>query len=75
MLSELKDNQTDRLIVEAIKLIYQNNGAVRIKELNEKLFISQSAFEKRFRKVVGTTPKKFSSIVRFNSVLDNLNKN
>jgi AraC-like DNA-binding protein len=42
--------------------------------LNEKLFISQSPFEKRFRKVVGTTAKKFASIVRFNSVLDNLSK-
>ncbi|MEQ6118337.1 helix-turn-helix domain-containing protein [Reichenbachiella sp. MALMAid0571] len=71
--SQLKDIQTDKLIVEAVKLIYQSNGTIRIKELNEKLFISQSPFEKRFRKVVGTTPKKFASIVRFNSVLENLN--
>lgn len=74
MLSQLKHIQTDKLIVEAVKLIYQSNGTIRIKELNEKLFISQSPFEKRFRKVVGTTPKKFASIVRFNSVLDNLSK-
>ena len=74
MLSQLKHIHTDRLIAEAVKLIYQSNGTVRIKELNEKLFISQSPFEKRFRKVVGTTPKKFASIVRFNSVLDNLSK-
>lgn len=73
LVSQLKDIQTDKLIVEAIKLIYQTNGTIRIKELNEKLFISQSPFEKRFRKVVGTTPKKFASIVRFNAVLDNLN--
>lgn len=72
-LSQLKDIQTDKLIVEAVKLIYQSNGTIRIKELNEKLFISQSPFEKRFRKVVGTTAKKFASIVRFNTVLDNLN--
>ncbi len=71
--AQLKDIQTDRLIVEAIKLIYQSKGTVRIKELNEKLFISQSPFEKRFRKIVGTTPKKFASIVRFNAVLDRLN--
>lgn len=74
MLSQLKHIQTDKLIVEAVKLIYQSNGTIRIKELNEKLFISQSPFEKRFRKVVGTTPKKFASIVRFNSILDNLSK-
>lgn len=71
-LSQLQDIETDRLIMEAVKLIYQNKGNVRIKELNEKLAISQSPFEKRFRKIVGTTPKKFASIVRFNAVLRNL---
>ncbi len=71
-LAQLKHIQADKLIVEAVKLIYQSNGTIRIKELNEKLLISQSPFEKRFRKVVGTTPKKFASIVRFNSVLDSL---
>jgi AraC-like DNA-binding protein len=74
LLSQLKDIQTDKLIVEAVKLIYESKGAIRIKELNEKLFISQSPFEKRFRKVVGTTPKKFASIVRFNAVLGSLDK-
>lgn len=74
LVSQLKGIQTDKLIVEAVKLIYQTNGTIRIKELNEKLFISQSPFEKRFRKVVGTTAKKFASIVRFNTVLDNLHE-
>lgn len=73
LLSQLKDLEADKLIVEAIKLIYQSKGTIRIKELNDKLCISQSPFEKRFRKVVGTTAKKFTSIVRFNTVLDNLN--
>ena len=72
LLSQLKDLHTDKLIVEAVKLIYQSNGTIRIKELNKKLLISQSPFEKRFRKVVGTTPKKFASIIRFNTVLDHL---
>ncbi|MBX2921617.1 MAG: AraC family transcriptional regulator [Chitinophagaceae bacterium] len=74
LLSQLKDIETDKLIIEAVKLIYQSKGIIRVKELNEKLFISQSPFEKRFRRVVGTTAKKFASIVRFNSVLDNMNE-
>jgi AraC-like DNA-binding protein len=74
LLSQLKEIQTDKLISEAVKLIYQHQGNIRIKELNEKLFISQSPFEKRFRKVVGTTPKKFASIVRFNSILNGLHE-
>lgn len=73
-MSQLKDIQVDKLIIEAVRLIYHSKGTIRIKELNEKLFISQSSFEKRFRKVVGTTAKKFASIVRFNTVLDNLNE-
>jgi AraC-like DNA-binding protein len=72
LLSQLKDVQTDKLIIEAIKIIYQAKGTIRIKELTERLFISQSPFEKRFRRLVGTTPKKFASIVRFNAVLGNL---
>lgn len=71
-LSQLKELRIDRLIVEAVNLIYESKGSIRIKELNERLFISQSPFEKRFRKIVGTTPKKFASIVRFNTVLENL---
>jgi AraC-like DNA-binding protein len=74
LLTQLKDIKTDKLVVEAVKMIYESKGTIRIKELNERLLISQSPFEKRFRKVVGTTAKKFASIVRFNSVLDNLNE-
>lgn len=74
LLSQFKNIQTDKLIIEAVKLIYQSKGTIKVKELNEKLFISQSPFEKRFRKVVGTTAKKFASIVRFNSVPDNMNE-
>lgn len=73
LLSQLKDIKADKLIIEAVKLIYESKGAIRIKELNQKLFISQSPFEKRFRKIVGTTPKKFASIVRFNTVINQLN--
>lgn len=72
-ITQLNDTAADKLIMEAVKLIYQSKGNIRIKELNEKLFISQSPFEKRFRKVVGTSPKKFASIIRFNTVLNDLN--
>jgi AraC-like DNA-binding protein len=73
LLSQLKNIQSDKLIVEAVKLIYHSKGTIKIKDLNEKLFISQSPFEKRFRKLVGTAPKKFASIVRFQFVLNDLN--
>lgn len=71
-LSQLKVFRTDQLIAEAVKLICQSHGTLRIRELTERFCISQSAFEKRFRKLVGTSPKKFASIIRFNAVLDHL---
>lgn len=74
LLSQLREIKTDILIVEAIRLIYQSKGTIRIKEFNEKLLISQSPLEKRFRKVVGTSAKKFAAIVRFNSGLSSLSE-
>jgi len=73
LLSQLKEREQDQLISEAVRLIYTSKGNIRIKELNERLFISQSPFEKRFRKVVGISAKKFASIVRFNNVLSSMN--
>lgn len=72
MLSQLKDIQKDKLIVEAVRLIYEHKGAIRIKESNEKLLISQSPFEKRFRKVLPPPQKKIASIVRFNAIVNDL---
>lgn len=72
LLSVLKEKHADQLIVEAVRLIYESKGAVRIKELSKTLLISQSPFEKRFRAIVGTSPKKFASIVRFNAVVANM---
>lgn len=74
LLSKLRKSQPDLMVVEAVKLIYKSNGTLRVNELGEKLFISQSPLEKRFRKWVGTTPKKFASIVRFNALLQDLSK-
>lgn len=73
LLNEIKEKKEDLLIVEALKLIYASKGTIKIQEINEKLAISQSPFEKRFRRLIGTSPKKFASIVRFYAVLDDLN--
>lgn len=73
LISQLREIEQDQLILNAVKLIYQHKGNIKIKEINEQLSISQSPFEKRFRKLVGVSAKKFSSIVRFNNVLNELN--
>lgn len=67
--SKLFYNKTDGLVAEAIANIYSKNGLTRIEALANGLYISLDAFEKRFRKVTGTTPKQFSSIVRLRSIV------
>ncbi|MCO6146855.1 AraC family transcriptional regulator [Flavobacterium sp. NRK1] len=71
LLSQLQQRETDNLVSHAIDLIINSNGTLRIGELSQRLYISQSPLEKRFRKIVGATPKKYSSIIRINSVINN----
>lgn len=70
LLKKLKSNQHDRLVLEAVAIIKQQKGLVRIKDLVSDLYISQDAFEKRFRTVVGATPKQYASIVRLQSLIN-----
>lgn len=69
LLAQLRDTPTDLMVYKALQLIHHSKGAIRITELAEKLNTSQSPLEKRFRKIVGATPKKFASIVRVKNVI------
>jgi AraC-like DNA-binding protein len=59
----------DLLIQEAVRNIRHAGGNLRIKELLQELHISQDAFEKRFRKTTGASPKQFASIVRLRGLI------
>lgn len=65
LISRMTSKPTDQLVAAAVALIYKHNGNIRIGELAQQLNTSQSPLEKRFRAVVGASPKKFASIVRF----------
>lgn len=71
LLCRMRPDKPDMLVMQALNLIYERNGNIRITELSERLNISQSPLEKRFRKVVGASPKKFASIVRLKCILKN----
>ena len=68
------DRQTeywpDTLISAAVAMINEAQGAMRIEDLTLRVGLSQSALERRFRKVVGASPKQFASTVRLHRVLD-----
>ncbi len=68
LLSRLRPQTTDTLVAAALQQIHASGGRLRIKELAAALYISQDAFEKRFRKVVGTSPKQFCFIVRMKAI-------
>ncbi|RRB04414.1 helix-turn-helix domain-containing protein [Larkinella rosea] len=57
------------LINQAVASIKTAHGKTGIKTLAESLSISQDAFEKRFRRAVGTTPKQFATLVRFRHLI------
>jgi AraC-like DNA-binding protein len=69
LIARMKNTEPDKLVLAALALIHKSKGIIRINELADQLHISQSPLEKRFRQVVGTSPKKFASIVRFKNVV------
>lgn len=69
LLSRLKPFVPDQMILSTLRMIYQSRGSIRIADIATMLHTSQSVLEKKFRSIVGTTPKKFASIVRFRHVL------
>lgn len=70
LLSALAGSTSDPLVEEALRLITSHRGRLRVAELVARLPISLDAFEKRFRRLVGMSPKQFSSIVRIRSTID-----
>ncbi len=70
LISRLNDKKNDDLVSLAVNFIKQSGGNIKMTTLAEKLNISQSQFEKRFRKTVGASPKKFASIVRLKYILN-----
>ncbi|WP_207510823.1 helix-turn-helix domain-containing protein [Longitalea luteola] len=75
LLSELKKTAPDVLVSEAIHQIKLSKGNIKIKELLLALPISRDPFEKRFRKITGTSPKHFAAIIRLKNLIENYSSN
>lgn len=70
LLARLYHRQSDALIMAALQRIQAAKGLIKIKELAGALYISQDAFEKRFRRMVGVAPKQFAYIIKMKAVID-----
>lgn len=73
LISRLTESKSDFLIQKVIQNIQSSSGNIRINNLVHNLPLSRDAFEKRFRKFTGTTPKQYASIIKLNSLINNLN--
>jgi len=70
LLARIGSFQPDLFVSAALQLIHKSKGTIRITELAKRLHTSQSPLEKRFRKAVGASPKKFASIVRLKHAIE-----
>lgn len=68
-MARISYQKADLLIAGSVEKIKAANGILNVKDLSDSLFISLDAFEKRFRKSVGTTPKRFADIVRMKALI------
>jgi AraC-like DNA-binding protein len=67
--SETTDATPDPVTEAAAAHIRKRHGAVRMEEMARVMGLSLSALERRFRRRVGASPRKFASIVRMRHVL------
>lgn len=69
LLRKLILRRPDPVVANAIQRVKQQNGVIRIKDLATALHVSQDPFEKRFRALIGATPKQYASIVRLRNLI------
>lgn len=69
LVRHLEHRPADLLVDRALQYINESKGTIRIQELASLLNTSASPLEKRFRREVGATPKKYATIVRARQVL------
>ncbi|HEX6272871.1 MAG TPA: helix-turn-helix domain-containing protein [Polyangiaceae bacterium] len=65
LVNRLRERAPDALVAAAVAAIRREGGSLRIRALARELGTSQDPLEKRFRRVVGASPKQFAKIVRF----------
>ncbi|MDR6549157.1 helix-turn-helix domain-containing protein [Paenibacillus qinlingensis] len=69
LLLTLEHQSEEQLIVQAARQIQQQKGAVSIKQLADDFWVGKRTLERKFKAIIGITPKKFANIVRFQHTL------
>jgi AraC-like DNA-binding protein len=66
------DLRTDLYIQHAVSMIHHRGGNVVIRDVYEKLHMTEKTFERRFDQIVGVSAKTFSSICRFRASMEKI---
>jgi AraC-like DNA-binding protein len=69
LLARIGTAEPDPLVIAAVSWLERAPPAARIEQLVRHIGLSQSALERRFRRVVGATPKRFQSLVRLKNIV------
>ena len=70
LLAKLRPHKADPVATHAVAAIHQAAGRLSMAGLASDSCLSQDAFEKRFRKAVGMSPKPFAEIVRLTALIE-----
>ena len=70
LLVRLDAGRVDALVAEAARRVASDPAGVRAAPLASALGLSQDRLEKRFRRAVGTTPKRLASILRLRRAVE-----
>ncbi|MGA9526046.1 MAG: helix-turn-helix transcriptional regulator [Myxococcaceae bacterium] len=68
--TELHATGDDPLVAEALARVQATRGCLRVDALARSVGLSRDRFEKRFRRVVGTSPRQLASLVRLEHVVE-----
>lgn len=74
LLNKLSVSNSFAVAREAVNLITSTKGQLTVSEIADRLYLSKRQFERIFLTNVGIPPKKFGSIIRFNTSIQSLEK-
>lgn len=66
--------ERDHAVLAAVRAMRSVRGAISIRSLAAGLGMSQDRFEKRFRRIIGTSPKQYCSLLRLRWALQGVGR-
>lgn len=69
-LFEQQRDRSDSIVSTAVECLGGVDSSGQVRELSERFGLSLDAFEKRFRRVVGCSPRQFASLSRLRRAID-----